>query len=168
MNGPRQTANPPRMQSKRIVESRREDRDQRQNQNRPSKTERAARQQGGPSLRENSSNGGKAIRTFWLHSRGGETECQGEFRKEISYYFSIIYTLIPERTTARIFGICLPGELPETSSFQVLSWVFCLFPTGSDRADAIPGLPLGCGQAATVVLRLVWRDFRSQRRTRQG
>ncbi len=35
------------------------------------KTERAARQQGSSFLRENSSNGGKTIRTFWLHSRGG-------------------------------------------------------------------------------------------------
>ena len=40
------------------------------------KTERAARQQGSSFLRENSSNGGKAIRTFWLHSRCGGTECQ--------------------------------------------------------------------------------------------
>ena len=30
-------------------------------------------------LRENSSNGGKAIRTFWLHSRFRSTGCQGEF-----------------------------------------------------------------------------------------
>jgi hypothetical protein len=29
-------------------------------------------------LRENSSNGGKTIRTFWLHSRGRGWECQGE------------------------------------------------------------------------------------------
>ena len=39
-------------------------------------TERAARQQGSSFLRENSSNGGKAIRTFWLHSRCGGAECQ--------------------------------------------------------------------------------------------
>jgi hypothetical protein len=42
----------------------------------PAKTERAARQQGSSFLRENSSNGGKAIRTFWLHSRCGGAECQ--------------------------------------------------------------------------------------------
>ena len=30
-------------------------------------------------LRENSSNGGKAIRTFWLHSRFRSSGCQGEF-----------------------------------------------------------------------------------------
>jgi hypothetical protein len=41
------------------------------------KTERAARQQGSSFLRENSSNGGKTIRTFWLHSRRGGRECQG-------------------------------------------------------------------------------------------
>ena len=40
-------------------------------------TERAARQQGSSLLRENSSNGGKTIRTFWLHSRSGGRECQG-------------------------------------------------------------------------------------------
>ena len=40
------------------------------------KTERAARQQGSSFLRENSSNGGKTIRTFWLHSRIGGRECQ--------------------------------------------------------------------------------------------
>jgi hypothetical protein len=40
------------------------------------KAERAARQQGSSFLRENSSNGGKAIRTFWLHSRCGGRECQ--------------------------------------------------------------------------------------------
>jgi pimeloyl-ACP methyl ester carboxylesterase len=41
------------------------------------KTERAARQQGSSFLRENSSNGGKTIRTFWLHSRSDGRECQG-------------------------------------------------------------------------------------------
>jgi hypothetical protein len=48
------------------------------------KTERAARQQGSSFLRENSSNGGKAIRTFWLHSRCMEGECQGEIIGEIN------------------------------------------------------------------------------------
>lgn len=46
---------------------------------RAEKTERAARQQGSSSLRENSSNGGKAIRTFWLHSRFRYPGCQGLF-----------------------------------------------------------------------------------------
>jgi hypothetical protein len=53
------------------------------------KTERAARQQGSSLLRENSSNGGKTIRTFWLHTRGGGWECQGEFEEEISIYISV-------------------------------------------------------------------------------
>jgi len=52
------------------------------------KTERAARQQGGSFLRENSSNGGKTIRTFWLHSRGEGRECQGEIGREITFLFS--------------------------------------------------------------------------------
>jgi len=38
--------------------------------------EGAARQQGSSFLRENSSNGGKAIRTFWLHTRGVGAGCQ--------------------------------------------------------------------------------------------
>ena len=54
--------------------------------NKPSETERAARQQGSSFLRENSSNGGKTIRTFWLHSRCGEGECQGEIWKEIKSF----------------------------------------------------------------------------------
>jgi hypothetical protein len=53
------------------------------------KTERAARQQGSSLLRENSSNGGKTIRTFWLHTRGAGWECQEEFEEEINVYISI-------------------------------------------------------------------------------
>ncbi len=41
-------------------------------------TEKAARQQGGPFTRENSSNGGKAIRTFWRNSMVGSGGCQGK------------------------------------------------------------------------------------------
>jgi hypothetical protein len=33
------------------------------------------------SLRENSSNGGKAIRTFWRNSMVGKTGCQGKIRR---------------------------------------------------------------------------------------
>jgi hypothetical protein len=40
--------------------------------------EEAARQQGGLFFRENSSNGGKAIRTFWLHTKFGPNRCQGQ------------------------------------------------------------------------------------------
>jgi hypothetical protein len=54
------------------------------------KTERAARQQGSSFLRENSSNGGKTIRTFWLHTRGRERECQEQIEGEISCLYSII------------------------------------------------------------------------------
>jgi hypothetical protein len=56
----------------------------------PSKTERAARQQGSSLLRENSSNGGKTIRTFWLHSRGMGRECQGEIEAGITLLKSTI------------------------------------------------------------------------------
>jgi hypothetical protein len=62
-----------------------------------SKTERAARQQGSSFLRENSSNGGKTIRTFWLHSRGAGRECQGEIDKEISDLISIAYFGVVEK-----------------------------------------------------------------------
>jgi hypothetical protein len=56
----------------------------------PLETERAARQQGSSLLRENSSNGGKTIRTFWLHSRGERRECQGEIRGEINLLYSML------------------------------------------------------------------------------
>jgi hypothetical protein len=42
------------------------------------KREEAARQQGGLFIWENSSNGGKAIRTFWLHTKFGPNRCQGQ------------------------------------------------------------------------------------------
>ena len=41
------------------------------------KREEAARQQGGLFFRENSSNGGKAIRTFWRNTKFGKMTCQG-------------------------------------------------------------------------------------------
>jgi len=41
------------------------------------KHEKAARQQGGFFFRENSSNGGKAIRTFWRNTMVGKIACQG-------------------------------------------------------------------------------------------
>jgi hypothetical protein len=44
----------------------------------PPEREKAARQQGGLFFRENSSNGGKAIRTFWLHTKFGQNRCQGQ------------------------------------------------------------------------------------------
>jgi hypothetical protein len=53
------------------------------------KTERAARQQGGSFLRENSSNGGKTIRAFWQHSRGMGWECQEEIWAEINSFNSM-------------------------------------------------------------------------------
>jgi hypothetical protein len=41
------------------------------------KREEAARQRGGLFFRENSSNGGKAIRTFWRNTKFGKMTCQG-------------------------------------------------------------------------------------------
>jgi hypothetical protein len=76
--------------------------------NKPLKTERAARQQGSSFLRENSSNGGKTIRTFWLHSRSGGRECQEENFPEISRLRSTSYS---ERCTGgalRIFDVYSP------------------------------------------------------------
>ncbi len=43
-----------------------------------SRDEKAARQQGGLFFRENSSNGGKAIRTFWRNTMFGGRGCQGK------------------------------------------------------------------------------------------
>ena len=40
--------------------------------------EEATRQQGGLFFRENSSNGGKAIRTFWRNTKFGKMRCQGQ------------------------------------------------------------------------------------------
>jgi hypothetical protein len=42
--------------------------------------EEATRQQGGLFFWENSSNGGKAIRTFWSHTMSAKKQCQGEKR----------------------------------------------------------------------------------------
>src|SRR5580693_9807427 len=42
------------------------------------KSEEATRQQGGLFFRENSSNGGKAIRTFWRNTKFGKIPCQGQ------------------------------------------------------------------------------------------
>src|ERR1700761_1867655 len=44
----------------------------------PRRREKAARQQGGFFFRENSANGGKAIRAFWLHPSFGQNRCQGQ------------------------------------------------------------------------------------------
>src|ERR1700733_7670519 len=44
----------------------------------PGKSEEATRQQGGLFFRENSSNGGKAIRTFWRNTKFGKIPCQGQ------------------------------------------------------------------------------------------
>jgi hypothetical protein len=48
--------------------------------------EKATRQQGGLFSRENSSNGGKAIRTFWRNLMVASRGCQGKIRVPITPY----------------------------------------------------------------------------------
>ncbi len=51
------------------------------------KSEEATRQQGGLFFRENSSNGGKAIRTFWRNTKFGEIPCQGQNSTLVSLWW---------------------------------------------------------------------------------
>jgi hypothetical protein len=51
--------------------------------------EKAARQRNGLFFRENSSNGGKAIRTFWRNTMFGGKGCQGKIQKDLSDFESI-------------------------------------------------------------------------------
>ena len=51
---------------------------------RTQKREEAARQQGSLFFRENSSNGGKAIRTFWRNTKFGKIACQGLIWQNVS------------------------------------------------------------------------------------
>jgi hypothetical protein len=88
--------------------------------NSPQETERAARQQGSSSLRENSSNGGKTIRTFWLHSRGGGRECQEQIEDEINLFNSISYKSFIAEPTRHIFD----GSSPLRSRVFPLFAVF--------------------------------------------
>jgi hypothetical protein len=57
------------------------------------KNEEATRQQGGLFSRENSSNGGKAIRTFWRNTKFGKNRCQGLIDVPISHYLGVSYEL---------------------------------------------------------------------------
>ena len=50
------------------------------------KSEEATRQQGGLFFRENSSNGGKAIRTFWRNTKFGKIPCQGQNWRVVSLW----------------------------------------------------------------------------------
>src|SRR6267143_4486369 len=50
------------------------------------KSEEATRQQGGLFFRENSSNGGKAIRTFWRNTKFGKILCQGQMSSTVSHW----------------------------------------------------------------------------------
>ena len=100
-------------------------------ENDPSKTERAARQQGSSLLRENSSNGGKTIRTFWLHSRSGGTECQGEISAEISYLYFNIFSEGISRGNGNNCSMYVRLYLPVISRLLgVFLRVYVLFSTG--------------------------------------
>ncbi|CAN5446565.1 hypothetical protein BH10ACI4_BH10ACI4_12090 [soil metagenome] len=55
------------------------------------KVEEATRQQGDLFLRENSSNGGKAIRTFWRNTKFGQNRCQGLKSAQINRYLGVSY-----------------------------------------------------------------------------
>jgi hypothetical protein len=73
-----------------------------------SKNERAAQNIRRLFLRENSSNGGKAIRTFWVHSRCGWRRCQGKIRHEISTCISFTYNLPFHRSRGNSFPLYSP------------------------------------------------------------
>src|ERR1017187_10409795 len=81
------------------------------------KTERAARQQGSSFLRENSPNGGKTIRTFWLHSRGVGSACQGEILDEINLFNSIVFKSFSAEGAAFVFDMSSPFRAPEFPPF---------------------------------------------------
>jgi hypothetical protein len=55
------------------------------------KSEEATRQQGDLFFRENSSNGGKAIRTFWRNTKFAKIRCQGLNFIAITRYLGISY-----------------------------------------------------------------------------
>src|SRR5207249_3297754 len=55
------------------------------------KSEEATRQQGGIFFRENSSNGGKAIRTFWRNTKFGKITCQGQNSATVSLCCGVSY-----------------------------------------------------------------------------
>src|SRR5580692_9162305 len=89
------------------------------------KTERAARQQGSSSLRENSSNGGKTIRTFWLHSRSGGRECQGQISVEIKLLLLYSYKSTSTGEGVQIFDECSPLRDRDLPLFRGVSSGLC-------------------------------------------
>src|ERR1700730_6912464 len=50
------------------------------------KSEAATRRPAGLFFRENSSNGGKAIRTFWRNTKFGKIPCQGQISPPVSLW----------------------------------------------------------------------------------
>ena len=96
--------------------------------------EEAARQQGGLFSRENSSNGGKAIRTFWRNTKFGKNRCQELNSAPISRYLGISYELsfslitIHKFATYSLYTIIMTFE--QTCN-QRLSFVAALVPVQS-------------------------------------
>src|SRR5580698_9087088 len=81
---------------------------------------------GGHFLRKNSSNGGKAIRTFWLHSRCGGRRCQGKIRPEISRGISITYKFSFHRIWGTVFPLSSPFTFCILPCYSLFFWGFVL------------------------------------------
>ena len=75
--------------------------------------------------RENSSNGGKAIRTFWLHTRCGARLCQGKIRPQINTLECGICKSKIHNTGPIIFSLSSPFTLriPSGCSRDLLGFV---------------------------------------------
>jgi hypothetical protein len=88
--------------------------------------EEATRQQGDLFLRENSSNGGKAIRTFWLHTKFGQIRCQGEKICALSHYYSISYFGEGERFDSLFVRLWCDRKLSKPLEMSGLDfWLHC-------------------------------------------
>jgi hypothetical protein len=98
------------------------------------KNEEATRQRGGLFSRENSSNGGKAIRTFWRNTKFGKNRCQGLNSAPISRYLGISYELSFSLITTHkfalysLFGATMTFKQPCN---QCLSFAAALVPVQS-------------------------------------
>ena len=76
------------------------------------KDEEATRQQGGLFFRENSSNGGKAIRTFWRNTKFGQKRCQGLNAIPITHYLGISYGGYLSDNSPFEFAKNSPSDIP--------------------------------------------------------
>ncbi len=71
----------------------------------PQKDEEATRQQGSLFFRENSSNGGKAIRTFWRNTKFGKIRCQGLNFAFLSRYVGVGYDVTSLLIALNVFAL---------------------------------------------------------------